>query len=269
MQKITSDEYKKILVKILDYINELCEKNNIKFSLIGGSLLGAVRHHGIIPWDDDIDICMTKDEYQKLLTAIKNDNNGDFKILDSNNCNNYFFPFAKIIYTKTYLRELDFLDIPEYGAYVDVFEYRYISNNKLIRKIQFKYYKFWLSLLRGSIFSNEHLKNEKNIFKRFRNSLSKKIGYKRILQKLYKIFNKNSKKTNYVMSNWPCYNYNEEVKDASIFDSLSKMPFETLNVPVFDSYDKILKETFGDYMKYPPKEKQVSRHNFDAYWKNK
>ena len=70
-KEITIDEQKKILIKILAYVDNICRKNNIKYSLIGGSLIGAIRHNGFIPWDDDIDIILMPKEYKKLICALK------------------------------------------------------------------------------------------------------------------------------------------------------------------------------------------------------
>ena len=70
MKKIELPEQKKLLVEMLKYITDICDKYNIKYSLIGGSLIGAIRHKGIIPWDDDIDIILMPEEYDKLINAL-------------------------------------------------------------------------------------------------------------------------------------------------------------------------------------------------------
>ena len=66
MKKIELKEQKKIMIELLEYFDKVCRENNIKYSLIGGSLIGAIRHKGIIPWDDDIDVILSKNEYLKL-----------------------------------------------------------------------------------------------------------------------------------------------------------------------------------------------------------
>ena len=71
MKELTSKEHKETLIKMLDFINKICVKNNINYTLIGGSLIGAVRHKGIIPWDDDIDIGLLHDDYVKLLELLR------------------------------------------------------------------------------------------------------------------------------------------------------------------------------------------------------
>ena len=82
MRELTSKEHKETLIKMLDFINKICVKNNINYTLIGGSLIGAVRHKGIIPWDDDIDIGLLHDDYVKLLELLRKNENQEFKLFD-------------------------------------------------------------------------------------------------------------------------------------------------------------------------------------------
>ena len=77
MKEITQTEQKEILLDMLKYIDEICRKNNIKYFLYGGTLIGAIRHKGFIPWDDDVDICVPYNEYRKLITILKQNNKYD------------------------------------------------------------------------------------------------------------------------------------------------------------------------------------------------
>ena len=74
MKKISIKEQQLLLIEMLDYITKICDKNNINYSLIGGSLIGAIRHKGMIPWDDDIDIILMPNEYEKLIDILKKKN---------------------------------------------------------------------------------------------------------------------------------------------------------------------------------------------------
>ena len=105
MKKIEIDEQKKIMVEILEYFDKVCRENNINYSLIGGSLIGAIRHKGIIPWDDDIDVILTRENYLKIISLLEKENDNRFKILTQNTCNDYSFPFPKLIDKRTYVVE--------------------------------------------------------------------------------------------------------------------------------------------------------------------
>ena len=74
MKKIEQNEFREIQMCILDEIQRICKENNLKYSLAYGTLLGAVRHKGYIPWDDDIDICLLREDYEKLIAVLKDKN---------------------------------------------------------------------------------------------------------------------------------------------------------------------------------------------------
>ena len=97
MKKIELPEIKKLEVEMLKIIDKLCRNNNIQYFAIGGTLLGAIGHNGFIPWDDDIDIALTFENYQKLLKLLEKECiNGKFKILNDSNNKNYYYPFSKM-----------------------------------------------------------------------------------------------------------------------------------------------------------------------------
>ena len=81
MKKMSIEEQRQVMVEILKYFDTLCRKNNIKYSLIGGTLIGAIRNKGIIPWDDDIDIILDKENYKKIIDILKHDNNSKYILL--------------------------------------------------------------------------------------------------------------------------------------------------------------------------------------------
>ena len=78
MEKINIVEQKKIMVEILAYFDKVCRQNNINYSLIGGSLIGAIRHQGIIPWDDDIDVILSRDNYLIIIEILEKDDDARF-----------------------------------------------------------------------------------------------------------------------------------------------------------------------------------------------
>ena len=97
MNLMSKEEIKEHQLEILDFIDDICKKNNIPYFLSYGSMLGAVRHKGMIPWDDDIDISLYREDYNKLIDSINKSNHPKYKVLDYNNSDWYFHNFAAII----------------------------------------------------------------------------------------------------------------------------------------------------------------------------
>lgn len=262
-KRIDLEEQKKILVELLSYIDKICEKNNIKYSLLGGSLIGAIRHKGIIPWDDDIDIVLMPDEYDKLINVLTKSNDERYKLFNPKNNKDYYYPFAKLIDTKTILREKNIKEIDNYGIYLDIFKYHYVSNNSFIRKIHYK-----RLFLVQTLFARTMLnpKNEKKLKTKVIIYISKIFGTNYFKKRHIKLCS-NKKNTNYLLSNWPAYGYNKEIQKANDMSKYKKVPFENIKAMITENYDELLKTTFGNYMVPPPKEKQVLKHNCEAYWK--
>ena len=108
MNEIKLDELKKIQLDILVFIDDFCEKNNINYWIDCGTLLGAVRHKGYIPWDDDIDIGMLREDYDKFMKIFNNCcNNSKYKFISYETDKNWPFPFGKVLDITTVLYEPD------------------------------------------------------------------------------------------------------------------------------------------------------------------
>lgn len=266
---ISSNNQKKILIEMLKYIDNLCRNNNIKYSLIGGSLIGAVRHKGFIPWDDDIDIILDRDNYFKLLDVLKNVKNSDYEIFTPEVKDKYPLQFSKLINKKTVLHENGLIDeIKNYGLFVDIFVYNYVPNNEKQRVRFFKYYKFLISsLVRVKI--NHRNPNFLHKVKRFiKNVYVSIFGYKFNLFLIDKLIKKYcSLESDYVIANNPVYGYEKELQKAENIKEYTDAEFEGLKVMIFKNYDEILRTTFGDYMQLPPEDKRVN-HSLEVYWKD-
>ncbi|MBO6145661.1 MAG: LicD family protein [Bacilli bacterium] len=267
MKKISIKEQQLLLIEMLDYITKICDKNNINYSLIGGSLIGAIRHKGMIPWDDDIDIILMPNEYEKLIDILKKKND-KYYLLESNN-QDYSYPFSKLIDRRTFLIEEGQEVIENYGVYLDIFKYKYVSNNKIIRYIQYKTIVLVKMLIGSSAQNRDKIKKEKNIIKRLRNFIAHIIGNNNLIKIYENMYRNNIKKTNYILSNWPAYGFKKEIQLTDNMKLYKKVKFENIESMISSNYDEILKTTFGDYMKLPPKEKRKSHHKMKVYWRDK
>ena len=122
MRDITElEELHQIETDILTAIDEICRKENIRYYLAGGTLLGAVRHKGFIPWDDDIDIAMPRDDYERFLKVMRKGAHPYYKILALEYKEDYPYTFAKVVDTRTRLQEEIGKDLPEMGVFIDIF----------------------------------------------------------------------------------------------------------------------------------------------------
>lgn len=270
MKKISNDEQKKIMLEILKYFDEICRENGIKYSLIGGSLIGAVRHKGMIPWDDDIDVILDKNNYEKVINILLNNNNSQYKLLYHYNDSNYYFPFPKLVCTKTYCVEQKLLNpISNYGIYIDIFCYHNTANNKREQIKHLRKIKLINSMLsrKKLNFKNESIMQ--NIKRLFKNILSMIIGYNMLNKLIVNILSKydNDVSCNYVVSSWPIYSIEKEIQKKSSILEYTDSKFDGINSMIYKSYDEILKTTFGDYMKLPPVEKRVN-HGLVVYWRD-
>ncbi len=268
MKTIKIEEHKKILLDILKYLDKVCRDNNIKYSLCGGSLIGAVREHGIIPWDDDIDVILTKSEYEKLIKTLKKVKNSKFKILTYKLNNTYYYPFAKIVDNETILEEKDCKKIENYGIYIDIFTYNNLPENKILKKIHCSFIRFFMKLIQSSYYINISKDKKFYYLRKIKNKICNFIGHKRLLKIYTFICNfYNNKKSKECISNWPIYNMKNEIQKKSDTIKYIDIDFNGINVMIFENYDNILKKTFGDYMELPPKEERKAKHDSKIYWR--
>lgn len=145
MNALTSEELKNVQLRILDYVDKFCRENNIEYSLAAGTLLGAVRHKGFIPWDDDIDIALYRKDYDMLLAHAEEWLPENYNIITADKDIRYPKYFAKIEDTNTTLVEnfsLGYIG----GIYVDIFPLDDVPNNKLLRNIHYRKFHFYRKL---------------------------------------------------------------------------------------------------------------------------
>ena len=120
-KKLTVDDARKVELGILKYIDSVCRSNNIPYCLDYGTLLGAIRHKGFIPWDDDIDISMKRDDYERFVELMQSNTPSQYRLLTDKTCEGYYYEYGKMVDTSTRLVETDIMEIPEMGVWVDIF----------------------------------------------------------------------------------------------------------------------------------------------------
>ena len=265
-EKIISIDYSKIHEKLLDiilFIDKICKKYKINYFLEGGSALGAVRHNGFIPWDDDADIGMLRQDYDKFRKIIKKELPNDYFYQTINKKSDYYKPFDQIgIVNSAYVTEKDrYLNI-YHGIHVDIFPYDYFSDSdekdylqwveltKIKEEIQKKIYKVNYesnNLVKSYIVNSEYYNR-------------KFISLRKLVEKL-----ENGMRTNF--DNDKCqigwwFAANRKFRSWNYDDifPVVKHNFEGVKLPIPANYDAYLKKIYGDYMKYPPETARRARN---------
>ena len=128
MKELTLEEIKHISLDGLEFFVDICNKNNLRYYLAFGTLLGAVRHHGFIPWDDDIDILMPRKEYDRFIQISSNMGNDQWEILSYRNTEGYGFYWAKVCSKSTVLTPSRFTSGLLYGVSIDIFPLDYMKS---------------------------------------------------------------------------------------------------------------------------------------------
>ena len=236
---------------ILRVIDEICRENGIIYSVAYGTMLGAVRHKGFIPWDDDIDLMMPPEEYDKLLKVCETELPENLKIIHCGNNREYPLNFAKIVNTNTTFVDADYEGLRYcQGVSVDIFPiYRIRNNPRLIRRMKFK--NIVNGLLRMAYTGNaaKRYNGFKKILVIFAHWFSRIIGLKKLNGKIIKRMTKEHARGG---DRFLVEYGSAKTAPYSLFDDYSEYQFEDMQVCGVADYDEYLKDTFGDYMELPP-----------------
>ena len=270
-KNISLDELKNIELNILMQIHNICITENIRYSLCGGTLLGAVRHGGFIPWDDDIDIFMPRPDYNKFINYCK-ENNTPFQLICYETNPKYGYLFAKAIdKTTTIIERNGNRNNIEMGVYVDIFPIDGLGNTIEAAKENFNKSKFDRELLVAY--------NWRRFFKSKTHSLIYEPA--RLIFFLLSRCVKSDKIISRIQSKYPedmfhsskyagvvCGSYRlKEILPIEVYSEFDTIQFENYEFMSIKNKETYLKSIYGDYMKLPPKEKQIAHHTFDAFYK--
>lgn len=246
-------------MRILDILlafDKICTKHGLRYCICGGTMIGAVRHKGFIPWDDDLDVSMPRPDYEKLIAHAAEWLPKPLEFVCAENDPDYPLPFGKIQDASTTLIERPHLYYLG-GCYIDIFPYDGFAENKLVRWWQcakYAYYRKCLYLVHRDPY--KHGRGPSSWVP----LLVRKIYSMHGLQKrIRKILTKND----YALAKLAS-SYTDGYKKAfpkEICDHYGPYEFEGHTVQGIVDYDPYLKVMYGDYMQIPPEEKRV-QHNF-------
>lgn len=257
---IDKTEMQKIQLDILDDIHQFCITNNIRYSLAYGTLLGAVRHKGYIPWDDDIDLIMPREDYERFIKEYRSDCNEVLDLSKSDACKELFVKVSK----KNTIMKDCLLGRELWGINVDIFPIDNIMDN--YKELLDKYHKLKKKLYR---FCPYYKGAEHKKISLFLKNLIKRIVflYPYNILRIKKQINdlaQTSKKTTKAGLLLNGYGENEFF-DKELFEKYSTILFEGKYYNTISDYNKYLSQIFGNYMQLPPEEKRRSDHLYNAY----
>lgn len=270
MKKIEIEEMKKIEIKILEYVTKFCDSNNITYFLYGGSVLGAIRHKGFIPWDDDIDIAMPRKDYNNFVNLYCKANNKKYILENINTDDKYGYLFSKVYDTNTYLKE-SFVNRKnnKLGVHIDIFPLDNIGKTYKEAKIVFMRKRFLKAILVSANWSKYKLSKTHPLryepIRLFFYIISRFFDPNKLAKKLEKEFNTYSKySSNYMASTSGLYPY-IEIFEGKVYQETTTVEFEGKTYKTMKNYDVFLKQLYGDYMKLPPVEKRKTHHTYIPY----
>lgn len=256
---MTKDELRKVQLCQLDLaleVKRICEKHKLKFSLTYGTLLGAVRHGGFIPWDDDLDICMPRNDYERFLHICSYELDSEY-ILCTYSTNKKYGGFSAQIRIKNtmYCQEICNKANVHKGIFIDVCALDFCSNNKYVRLIEYNHFKLYkISMLLKQNYEVKKFPVLACVLKMGCHFVSSEFIMKKMIQ-----IAKKRNNTNYLWG-FSCGYKPYEGIPASCFEHLISMSFEGYDFPIFSEYDKILSQWYGNYMVLPPVECRENRH---------
>lgn len=259
---LTLKEIQDTELNILVKVDSFCRKHNIKYSLYAGTMLGAVRHKGFIPWDDDIDICMDRENYEKFLKEFKGDERYKLATYRNDKKANRLF-FSKVFDTFTIATEEGINSINGEGLWLDIFPFDYVpEDGKKRQRIVKKFY----------LYSHTIAYRQETVFN-IKHALFRILFFWKTTDSMYKEFEKYCSLakptkccTDLTSMSLKDVKEGKKVFPVSYFSNIIPIEFEHHTFSCLANYDDMLTRIYGDYMKLPPIEKRQT-HHIEAYFK--
>lgn len=261
MDNVTLKKVQMIQLEMVKYIHRICEQNNLSYIMLGGTLLGAVRHKGFIPWDDDLDIGMPREDYDKLITLLTEKSDPAYFIQTYETEKHGITPFAKLRKNgTTYLQKgtegIDF----HVGVFIDIFPLDFIpaplEKKNRRRQLRLREYNFAIKRKEGYIVERTGIKRLKSLPSFVLSFLPKSV----LISWIDRIAG-SCEKTDWYASLFSNYTVDKVYYSREDLESRMLMEFEDTQLYAPKDWEGLLTRMFKKYMELPPEDKRDSGHN--------
>lgn len=262
-----SDILKKRLLEVFQFAKELFQQHNLRYIGCGGTVLGAIRHKGFIPWDDDIDLYMPRADYERLLSLRDEFQGSGYELLNWTNTPGYYMPFAKIADCRSTIWEFKHLPFL-FGISIDIFpldEFDEADEVITARQYRSHYYfdkylnavsRYSFADMAKSLFAGDVHRLGVQVLSKWRSRCPQK--YLQAFQQFEEGYKHNDPGPKCVcVTQWE-----GRIFQSEWFHDVIEIPFEDTTLIIPRAYDAYLRKLYGDYMQLPPEEKRVSHPHY-------
>lgn len=251
-------------LNIIAEIDRICLKYDIGYCVLGGALIGAVRHKGFIPWDDDMDIGMLRDDYNAFISVAEKELSDEFELQEGTRDPNYYDVIIRVRDKKTTgILRRDLGRETNNGIFIEIYPLDSVNPNRFLLKSQLIKFRVLNNILHFYCYPDRTTikKRMETLVAKFSVNI---FGREKIYRRLCKVVSKyNGKGYPYVdilVTRYNCKYLYDDIKDRIT------VPYEYLNLYIPKGYDRCLSTTYGDYMKMPPEEKRIEHHKKVVYY---
>ena len=263
------EQLRQVQLEVMDVVDKFCRQNDIRYFITAGTLIGALRHKGYVPWDDDIDIVMLRDDYEKFIEQFR-DFSPRYKVCSIETDPNCHFSYAKVYDDNTIFIEGNERKGGKcIGVNVDIFPLDYVTDdyNDAVRlKKKIKPY--------DGILTVKHIVKKdrgfrKNVTLFVLKAVCSLIPFSWCIKRIDRLARRFEKNTTsrYVVNAVIYAKGEREILERDWFRDSIELPFENRKYLAPIGADQYMRRLFGDYMQLPPEEKRVTHHSFKAYYK--